>query len=98
VELFAELSGTWGGGTLGCFIPYKEIIKQICVVESRILMKSPQALAAPMSPDFCLRTLNFFFSRCLFFVVARCKGQNVSQRVMRLESGNGFNSDSGSFL
>ena len=67
MKVFAELSGTWSGGisprseNLGCFIPYKEVIKQILVVESRKLIKAPQGLAAPMAPAFCLKTLHLFF-------------------------------------
>lgn len=67
VKVFAELCGTWNGGTsphfenLGCFIPYKEVIKQILVVECRKLMKAPQGLAARMTPDVCLKTLDIFF-------------------------------------
>lgn len=99
MKVLAELCGTWNGGTsphfenLGCFIPYKEVIKQILVVECRKLMKAPQGLAAPVTPDFCLKTLDIFFSSSLFCVVACCKGQIVSQRVMSLESRSGFNSD-----
>lgn len=66
MKVFLELSGTWSGGTShhsensGWFIPYKDVIKQILVVESRKLMKAPQGLAAPVTPGFCLKTLHFF--------------------------------------
>lgn len=68
MKVCAELSGTWNGGAspysenLGCFIPYKEVIQQFLVAESRKLMKAPQGLAAPMTPAFSLKTLRVFFS------------------------------------
>lgn len=85
MKVFAELSGTWNGSALpysenlGCFIPYKEVIKQFLVAESKKLMKTPQGLAAPMTAAFGSKTLRFFFSSSLFCVVACCKGQIVSQ-------------------